>query len=316
MKSIEEIKDQFPTLSEVLGETYIEKLKSEQGALARRATINPFFKILFINDKDDIEGLFSQAIEKKAISLERLKRFRDERNNVNIQNFLNEFMVLKPMMDSGNFLDESNNNTTPDFLGVINNEEIVFECVSVNESQDSQKQRNLDTLETQRQFQKWKKKNPNGGVFSTFHENTPFDTTDLDKIIEKIKSKKSSRQVKGYKYKVMIMSFHTMSFLMQPKECLPNTSNRYDGIHSGILYHSFYGKHDDLLFESNLFDGGRHKIRRVKSDGRFIRDSDYNLCILHFATNENEEHKKYVFFENLKKPLPVGSRLVVYTFTK
>ena len=304
MKSIEEIKKNYPTIYSILGESYIEKLKGEQGALAKRATINPFFEILYMNDKNGIESVFSKAVSANAISIERLKRFREEKDNINIQNFINEITVLTPMLESGSFLDETNEKVTPDFLGQINGEEVVFECVSVNESNNSQKQRNLDVKNTQEQLKKWKKTNPNGGVFTTFHENAPFDTIDVEKIIEKIKTKKSSRQVKGYQYKVMVMSFQNMSFLLRSHECLPNTSNHNDGIHSGIIFNAFYGRRGDLIFESNSFEGEKHKIKRIKSDGRFIRDSDYNLCILQFATGKNETYKKYVFFENLKKPLP------------
>jgi hypothetical protein len=101
MRSIDDIKIKFPTLYDILGLPYIEELKNEQGALANRATINPFFSILYNStDKelsDYIEKCFTQAVDKKAISLERLKRFRDEKQHVNIQNFINEITMLQPL---------------------------------------------------------------------------------------------------------------------------------------------------------------------------------------------------------------------------
>lgn len=305
MKSVKEIEQEFPTLFEVLGSEYIEELKKEQGALAKRATINPFFRILYMGDELGIEECFSQAIKKKTISLDRLKRFRDEKKNVNIQNFINELHVLNPIFDNGKFLDETDVAVSPDFLAKIKGVDVVFECVSVNEAAESEKQRNLDTVARKKAQKEWEKQNPQGGVFSSFSEVAPFGTIQTNEIIEKIKKKKGSKQVKDYQYKILVMSFKNMSFLCRPIECLPSNGNLYDGIHSGFIFNAFYGKRGDLVFEGNRFDGARHKITRVKSDGKFIRDSSYNLCILHFETQPEERYKEYVFFENLNNPLPL-----------
>jgi hypothetical protein len=307
MRDIIEIQSRFPTLYEILGETYIESLKSEQGALSKRATINPFFTILYCtsnNQQSDlIESCFKDALDKKSISIERLKRFRDEKQHVNLQNFINEIVTLKPVFAIGGFLDEMNNGVTPDFLAKLSELEIVFECVSVNESSDSEKQRNKEISDAERQYQIWKKDNQNGGVFTTIHEQSPYGDVSIDKIIDKIRKKKSSRQVKDFQYKVMVMSFRNMMFA-DSSECLPNKSNHVDGIHTGLIYHAFYGKRGDIIFQGNSFEGERHKLSTLNNDGKFRRNSDYNLCILNFETKDNEKYKEYAFFENLQKPLP------------
>ena len=307
MRDLTEIQSKFPTLYEVLGETYIEALKSEQGALSQRATINPFFTILYCtsnNQKSNfIESCFKDAIDKKAISLDRLKRFRDEKQHVNMQNFINEVVMLLPVFSIGGFLDETNDGVTPDFLAKSGDSEIVFECVSVNEAEESKKKRNKDIKDTEKQYQAWKRENPNGRVFTTLHEQSPYGSVSIDKIIDKIRKKKSSRQVKKFQYKVMVMSFRNMMFT-DSSECLPNTSNHVDGVHSGLIYHAFYGKRGDIIFHENSFEGERHKLSLLNNDGKFKRDSDYNLCILNFDTKDTEKHKEYVFFENLQNPLP------------
>jgi hypothetical protein len=148
MRDIKEIQFRFPTLYEVLGDIYIDSLKSEQGALAKRATINPFFRILFctsnISQSDFVEYCFKEALDKSSISIERLKRFREEKQHVNMQNYINEIVTLKPAFTHGEFLDETNNGVTPDFLAKISDCEVVFECVSVNESSTTEKQRNSE----------------------------------------------------------------------------------------------------------------------------------------------------------------------------
>jgi hypothetical protein len=125
----------------------------------------------------------------------------------------------------------------------------------------------------------------------------------MDKVIDKIRKKKSSRQVKEFEYKVMVMSFRNIMFA-DSSECLPNTSNHLDGIHSGLIYHAFYGKRGDIIFQENSFEGGNHKLSTLNSDGKFRRESEYNLCILNFETKDDEKYKEYVFFENLQNPLP------------
>lgn len=307
MRDLTEIQSKFPTLYEVLGETYIESLKSEQGALLKRATINPFFTILYCTSNNQrsnfIESCFKDALDKKSISLERIKRFRDEKQHVNMQNFINEVVTLQPLFAMGEFLDETNDGVTPDFLAKISESEVVFECVSVNEAADSEKQRNKDIKDTERQYQAWKKNNPNGGIFTAIHEQSPYGNVSIEKVIDKIRKKKSSQQVKGFQYKVMVMSFRNIMFA-NSSQCLPNTSNHVDGINSGLMYHAFYGKRGDIIFQDNSFEGESHKLSLLNNDGKFRRDSDYNLCILNFETKEDEKYKKYVFFENLQKPLP------------
>lgn len=308
MRDIKEIQSRFPILYEMLGETYIESLKSEQGALSNRATINPFFTILYCTSNDQesnfIESCFKDALHEKSISLDRLKRFRQEKSHVNMQNFINEIVMLNPVFTIGEFLDETNNGVTPDFLAKLSGVEIVFECVSVNESADSEKQRNKDIQDTRKQYKDWKKQNPNEGVFTTITEQFPYGNVSMEKIIDKIRDKKSSRQVKGYQYKILVMSFRNMMFA-DTSECLPNTSNHLDGIHTGLIYHAFYGRRKDIIFKSNSFEGENHKLSILKTDGKFKKNSEYNLCIFNFKTNHNENFKKYVFFENLENPLPV-----------
>jgi hypothetical protein len=307
MRDIKEIQSRFPTLYEVLGDKYVDSLKSEQGALAKRATINPFFSILYSTSNtpqsDFVEYCFKEALDKNSISIERLKRFREEKQHVNMQNYINEIVTLKPAFTHGEFLDETNNGVTPDFLAKVSDCEVVFECVSVNESSDSEKQRNKDIQDTEVQYQEWKKDNPSGGVFTAIHEQSPYGNVSMDKVIDKIRKKKSSRQVKEFEYKVMVMSFRNMMFA-DSSECLPNTSNHVDGIHSGLIYHAFYGKRGDIIFQENSFEGGSHKLSTLNSDGKFRRDSEYNLCILNFETKDDEKYKEYVFFENLQNPLP------------
>ncbi len=304
MREINEIESKFPILFDLLGDEYIEKLKLEQGALSRKATINPLFEILYMNNKFDLESLIRKALDNKAIDKERLKRFKNEKDNVNIQNFINELHMLEPMYSYGNFLLEDNENSTPDFCATINGKNIAFECVSVNEHRDCTKQKNLDNVKINKDIKFFFKNNPNKNIFSAFNEYKPFGTTEILKIIKKIRDVKSSKQTKSYPYKILMMSFKNMSFLCQPKECLPYTGNLYDGIHSGFIYPAFYGKRGDLIYETNSFEGEEHTISLLDSDGKFSRDSDFNLCIFHFETQKNEEYKQYVFFENLKNPLP------------
>lgn len=307
MRDLTEIHSNFPTLYKVLGEVYIELLKSEQGALSKRATINPFFTILYcttnIQQSDFIESCFKDALDKKSITLERLKRFRDEKKHVNIQNFINEIVTLHPAFDIGAFLNETNDSVTPDFLAKSGDFEIVFECVSVNEAENSEKKRNREIIETKTQYQAWEKHNPYGGIFTSVHEQSPYGNVSIEKVIDKIRKKKSSRQVKEFQYKVMIMSFRNMMFT-DSSQCLPNTSNHVDGIHTGMIYHAFYGKRGDIIFQENSFEGDRHKLGFLSSDGKFRRDSAYNLCILNFETKDEDKYKEYVFFENLQNPLP------------
>ncbi|MFA6063727.1 MAG: hypothetical protein WC736_14155 [Gallionella sp.] len=307
MRDAKEIQSKFPTLWHVLGEKYIESLKSEQGALAKRATINPFFAILYepnnTRESEILEQCFKSALENNTISVDRLKRFRDEKQHTNIQNFINELLTLSPVFDAGHFLDETNEGVTPDFIAEINGTSIVFECVSVNEAGDVIKEKNRNILDTGKQHKSWKRDNPEGGVFTVVRELHPYGTHRIEKIIEKLRKKKSSRQVKGFELKVLVMSFRNMLFA-DSRECLPNTSNQVDGIHSGIIYHAFYGKQGDFIFSGNSFEGARHQISILESDGKFRRPSEYNLCILHFETGENETYKKYVFFENFENPMP------------
>jgi len=156
MRDMEEIKSKFPTLFEMLGDEYVESLKSEQGALAKRATINPFFSILYNTsdetENDYIEHCFRDAIDKNCISMERLQRFKDEKNHINLQNFINEIVAMQPAFEFGNFLDETNDGVTPDFLASIDQNQVVFECVSVNEAADSKKQRNKSIEDTNNQL--------------------------------------------------------------------------------------------------------------------------------------------------------------------
>ena len=308
MRTISEIKTKFPTIYEILGSTYIEALKNEQGALAKRATINPFFSILYVTTDEEknnyVERCFSEVIEKNSITLDRLQRFRDEKQHVNIQNFINEITMLRPLFGDGKFLVESNIGVTPDFVATLLNFDTVFECVSVNEDKGSQKQRNIDIQDTNTEFKEWKKDNPNGGVFSTIHEQSPYGKVTFEKIVDKIRKKKSSKQVKSYKYKGLVMSFKNMMFA-DSQECLPNISTNYDGVHSGLVYPAFYGKKNDLIFKSNSFEGEKHDLFLLKSDGKFRRKSEYNLCILDFPTKNNEDYKEYVFFENIGNPMPV-----------
>lgn len=308
MRDIKEIQSRFPILHEILGETYIESLKSEQGALSNRATINPFFTILYCTSNDQesdfIESCFQDALDQKSISFDRLKRFRHEKSHVNLQNFINEIVMLNPVFTIGEFLDETNESTTPDFLAKLSEVEIVFECVSVNESADSEKQRNKDIEDTQKQYKVWKKQNTNRGVFTTLKEQFPYGNVSIEKVIDKIRNKKSSRQVKAFQYKVIVMSFRNMMFA-NSSECLPNTSNHVGGIHTGLIYQAFYGRRGDIIFKSNSFEGENHKLSILNSDGKFKRDSEYNLCIFNFKSNDNEKFKEYVFFENLQNPLPV-----------
>jgi hypothetical protein len=308
MRDMEEIKSKFPTLFEMLGEKYIESLKSEQGALAKRATINPFFSILYgaSNEKesDYIEFCFKDAVSKNSISMERLRRFKDEKKNVNLQNFINEIVVMQPVFEFGSFLDETNEGVTPDFLASLGETQVIFECVSVNETGDSEKQKNKAIEDTNKKFKVWKKDHPDGGVFSTWHESQPYGTIDVDKITDKIRKKKTSIQVKDFTYKVLVMSFRNMIFT-NSSECLPNMCNHVDGIHSGIIYHAFYGKRGDVVFHENSFEGERHKLGILKSDGKFRRGSDYNICIVNFETEVDEEYKqRYVFLENFENPMP------------
>ena len=212
--------------------------------------------------------------------------------------------MLRPLFDVGNFLIESNMGVTPDFVATLMNLDIVFECVSVNEDKSSQKQRNIDIQDTNTKFKEWKKKNPNGGVFSTIHEHSPYGDVTFEKVIDKIRKKKSSKQVKSYKYKVLVMSFKNMMFA-DSRECLPNICNECDGIHSSLIFPAFYGKKDDVIFKSNSFEGVKHDLFLLKSDGKFRRDSEYNLCILNFPAKDNEDYKEYVFFENIKNPMPL-----------
>ncbi len=211
--------------------------------------------------------------------------------------------MLQPIFEIGAFLDETNEGVTPDFLAESGESKIVFECVSVNEAADSEKQRNIDIKDTKRQYKTWEKNNPKGGVFTAFHEQSPYGNVSIEKVIDKIRKKKSSRQVKDFQYKIMVMSFRNMMFA-DSSECLPNTSNEVDGIHSGLIYHAFYGKRDDIIFQGNSFEGERHKLGILSNDGKFRRDSDYNLCILNFETKGDDKYKEYVFFENFQKPLP------------
>lgn len=312
MRQIDEIKSKFPTLYEVLGELYVDSLKCEQGALAKRATINPFFSILYCTSEEQksllVEECFRYALERKIVSLDRLKRFKEEKKHVNIQNFINEITMLRPVFSYGNFLDESNNGVTPDFLAKILDCEVVFECISVNEAAESEKQRNLDVQDTNLKYKEWQKDNPSGEVFFAEKVHAPFGTSSLDKIVDKIRNKKSSRQVKNFQNKIMVMSFRNMMFF-DSKECLPNRSNNVDGIYSGMLYHAFYGKKGDFIFKGNSFQGEKHEIYQLKSDGKFRRDSDYNLCILNFEIKDDEQNKDYVFFENVKNPM---SKELVY----
>lgn len=308
MREVQEIQTKFPTLWHVLGEEYVEFLKSEQGALAKRATINPFFAILYepnnIRESEMLEQCFKSALENNSISVDRLKKFRNEKQHTNIQNFINELVTLSPVFDVGHFLDETNEGATPDFIAEINGTSIVFECVSVNEAEGAIKEKNRNILDAGKQHKIWKKDNPEGGVFNYVREHNPYGTHRIEKIIEKIRKKKSSRQVKEFELKVLVMSFRNMLFAGS-RECLPNTSNHVDGIHSGIIYHAFYGKQGDFIFSGNSFEGKNHQINILESDGKFRRVSEYNLCILHFETDENETYKKYVFFENFENPMPI-----------
>ncbi|MFA6902719.1 MAG: hypothetical protein WC236_06535 [Gallionellaceae bacterium] len=308
MRDVQEIQSKFPTLWHILGEEYVESLKSEQGALAKRATINPFFAILYepnnTRASEMLEQCFKSALENNSISVDRLKRFRVDKQHANIQNFINEVSTLSPVFDAGYFLDESNEGATPDFIAEINGTNIVFECVSVNEAGDTIKEKNKNILDSVKQHKAWKRDNPEGGVFTVVREHHPYGTHRIENIIEKIRNKKSSRQVKDFEFKVLVMSFRNMLFA-DSRECLPNTSNYVDGIHSGIIYHAFYGKQGDLIFLGNSFEGERHQISILESDGKFRRPSEYNLCILHFDTDENETIKKYIFFENFGNPMPI-----------
>lgn len=307
MRDKEEIKVNYPTLYDVLGDSYIDALKSEQGALSERATINPFFNILYNTSNNQesefIESCFKNALDNNSISLERLRRFRGEKKHVNIQNFINEIVALQPAFTLGAFLDETNEGVTPDFLANISESEVVFECVSVNEASDSEKQKNKDIINTKKQYKTWKTNNPDSGVFTAIHEQFPYGKITLEKIIDKIRKKKSSRQVKDFQYKVIVMSFRNMMFA-KSSECLPNTSNNVDGIHSGLIYHAFYGKRGDVIFQENTFEGEGHKLDILSSDGKFRRESEYNLCIVNFGTKPDEKYKQYVFLENLQKPMP------------
>ncbi len=307
MRDMEEIKSSFPTLFEMLGDEYVESLKSEQGALAKRATINPFFSILYSTsnetESDYIERCFRDAVNKNCISMERLKRFKDEIKNVNLQNFINEIVVMQPAFEFGRFLDETNDGVTPDFLASLDENQIAFECVSVNEAADSEKQKNKSIEDTNRKLKAWKKDNPNGGVFSTMHKSQPYGTIDIEKIANKIRKKKTSRQAQEFPYKVLVISFRNMMFT-KSLECLPNTCNHVDGIHSGIIYPAFYGKRGDIVFQENSFEGERHRLGVLKDDGKFRRDSEYNLCIVNFKTKAEEDHKRYVFLENFENPMP------------
>lgn len=309
MRNKEDIKVNYPTLYNMLGDSYINKLESEQGALSERATINPFFNILYDTSNNQeselIESCFKEALNSNSISLEKLRRrFRNENNHVNIRNFINEIVALRPTFIHGKFLVETGESVMPDFLANISESEVVFECVSVNEAANSKKQRNKDITATKNQHKTWKTDNPNGGVFTAIHEVFPYGNITPDRIIEKIRKKKSSRQVKDFHcYKVLVMSFRNMMFA-KSSECLPHTSNNVDGIHSGLIYHAFYGKKEDVIFQGNTFEGERHKLSILKSDGKFSRSSDYNLCIVNFEAKPDEMHKQYVFLENLQNSMP------------
>ncbi|MCV6071643.1 hypothetical protein OFP26_39305, partial [Escherichia coli] len=81
--------------------------------------------------------------------------------------FINELHVLNPIFDNGKFLDETDVAVSPDFLAKIKGVDVVFECVSVNEAAESEKQRNLDTVARKKAQKEWEKQNPQGGVFSS-----------------------------------------------------------------------------------------------------------------------------------------------------
>jgi hypothetical protein len=206
-------------------------------------------------------------------------------------------------ISQGNFLVETNIGVTPDFVARIANLEIVFECVSINEDKGSEKQRNINIQDTNSKLKEWKKKNQSGKVFLTMYEQSPYGEITLDKVVDKIRKKKSSKQVKSYQHKVLVMSFKNMMFA-KSKDCLPNIETNCDGIHSGFIYPAFYGKKGDIIFKGNSFDGEKHDLFELKNDGKFRRNSDYNLCILDFPTKNGEDHKEYVFYENISNPMP------------
>src|SRR5215813_1711967 len=166
MKTLTEIQQDFPTLYAILGEDYISALKSEQGALAIRATINPFFTILYSGSNTDysvkVESVFRNIVEKNVMPIERLIKFTRDKNPVNIQNFLNETIALYPLIGHGIFIDEGDEKT-PDFVASICGSDVALECVSVNADAQETKDKHEFIRNFNAEFKKWNQ--DNSGIF-------------------------------------------------------------------------------------------------------------------------------------------------------
>src|SRR5262245_53245269 len=87
-------------------------------------------------------------------------------------------------------------------------QDIALECVSVNEDAQETKDKHEFIRNFNAEFKKWNQ--DNSGIFRDTYIHLPFHTDQFDKIVTKIKNKKSSAQVRNYRYKVMVMSFYNI----------------------------------------------------------------------------------------------------------
>lgn len=172
MSELKVIENKFPILFKILGEDYIIELKSEEFSLIERTTQNPLFKIIYKDNGFDLEGLIRKALENNAICEKILKRFKDEKDNTNIQNFINEFHILEPMYSYGEFLLEDNKKSTPDFCAKFNGKDVAFECVSINENNEFSKKKQLDKQEINKNSRSFFEKNTSKNIHSTNHKIT------------------------------------------------------------------------------------------------------------------------------------------------
>lgn len=299
MNKIELIRQNAPAIYTSLGHDYIVNLQSEQGKLSERAYINPLFSMLYVESEKENCKRFNQAIDilkKNSKNSHRIEELKKPITDKGINNTINEIISLYPVLDKGYFLKEVNKDRikTPDFQLNLYCSKIAVECVSENLSEKYSKELNKHLHELNKEVKNSKEKVVSG-IFAPEYSKT------LNNVVKKYRTMKTSMQTKGYKYKILMISF-VNDFFKNPEDAAPFHLFR-DRIYSGLIYNAFYGRRGNILFHGSHKYGEEHHLEILSQDGKFAKKDDtYNLAILHF--NYKRKKDEYVFYENIINPLP------------
>lgn len=302
----------YPVVTLILGPKYVYALADRALKTNGKKWINPCFYFFYCDSylkwSKGIESSFRSALCSRSIKWFELRKLKIQ-NNIGINNFINEITSLKPIHSVGRYLPVSKiqGEKTPDFLANIKEKDVVFECVSINDGENTVKQYESQLKEVDEEFKTWKIINKNGGVFQSKIAHNPLGTSDSNKQIKKIQKKKSSKQVREYEYRVVVYSSNVWT--VSPGMCDPpincETCDRGSRVvHNGLMYAVFYGKTSEYI-NCSMEPCLEFEQEKLTKTGRFVGNhSHLHMALIYFNRQHKENDPKYIFMLNPSKSLP------------